>query len=108
MSASPSLENEEWLGEVGPSEDRILVKVVALSRPVDQLVENSDGPKGPPPPKKLLLCGIDPALRRDSDAGAGAAAELAILEPVSIPDTPGGLKGLVEGVGREVCDMKGC
>jgi hypothetical protein len=82
----------------------MLVKVVALSRPVDQLVENSDGPKGPPPPKKLLLCGIEPARRRDSDAGLGTAVELATLELVSIPETPGGLKGLVEGVGREVCD----
>jgi hypothetical protein len=82
----------------------MLVKVVALSRPVDQLVENSDGPKGPPPPKKLLLCGIEPARRRDSDAGLGTPVELATLELVSIPETPGGLKGLVEGVGREVCD----
>lgn len=99
MSARPSLEKEEWLGDAGPSEDRILVKVVALSRPVDQLVENNDGPKGPPAPKKLPLCGIEPALRRDSDAGAGPAAELATLEPVSIPDTPEVLKGLGEGVG---------
>lgn len=105
MSASPSLEKAEWLGEVGPSEDRMLVKVVALSRPVDQLVENNDGPKGPPPPRKLLLCGIEPARRRDSDAGLGTLVVLAILELVSMPETPGGLKGLVEGVGREVCGI---
>lgn len=30
------------------------------------------------------------------------------LMPVSIPDTPVGLNGLVEGVGREVWDIKGC
>jgi hypothetical protein len=104
VSARPSLEYDEWLGEVGPSDDRMLVKVVARSRPVDQLVENSDGPKGPPPPRKLLLCGIEPARRRDSDAGAGPP-ERAALEPLSIPETLGGLKGLVEGVGREVCEM---
>lgn len=83
----------------------MLVKVVALSRPVDQFVENNDGPKGPPPPKKLLLCGIEPARRRDSDAGLGTPVALATFEPVSIPETPGGLKGLVEGVGREVCGI---
>lgn len=75
---------------------------------MDQFVENSDGPKGPLPPKKLLLCGIEPARRRERDAGAGPAPELAGLEPVSIPETPGGLKGLVEGVGREVCEANGC
>lgn len=41
-------------------------------------------------------------------AGLGGPAEVVTLGPVSMPDTPGGLNGLVEGVGREVCDMNGC
>lgn len=86
----------------------MLDKVVARSRPVDQFVENRDGPKGLPDANRLLFCGIEPARRRDSIAGLGAAPELATLDPESIPDTPGGRNGLVEGVGRDVCDMKGC
>lgn len=92
-----------------PSEDRMLVNVVALSRPVDQFEENNDGPKGLLlETSRLLRCGIEPARRRDSIAGLGAAAELATFALESIPETPGGRKGLVDGVGREVCDMNGC
>lgn len=81
---------------------------MALSRPVDQFEGNNDGPKGllDAEPRRLLRCGIEPARRRDSIAGLGAA-ELATLPLESIPDTPGGRKGLVEGVGREVWDMNG-
>lgn len=104
---SPSRENEETLGEAGSSDDRMLLKVVARSRPVDQFEENTDGPKGLPEPSKPLLCGIEPARRRESKAGFGAP-ELATLAPVSIPDTPGGRKGLVEGVGREVWGIYDC
>lgn len=91
-----------------PSEDRILVNVVALSRPVDQFDENNDGPKGLLCPKGLLRCGIEPARSRDNIAGLEAAAELATFDDESIPDTPGGRKGLVDGVGREVWDVNGC
>jgi hypothetical protein len=86
----------------------MLVRVVALSRPVDQPDEKTDEPKGPPVPRRLFRCGIEPARRRDSMVGLGAAVELAIPALGSMPDTPGGRKGLVEGVGREVCDMNGC
>ena len=65
VSVSPSLEKDEWLGEVGPSEDRILVRVVARSRPVAQLVENKDGPNGLDDPRKFALWGIEPARRRE-------------------------------------------
>ena len=78
VSVSPSLEKDEWLGEVGPSEDRMLVRVVARSRPVAQLVENKDGPNGLDEPRKFALCGIEPARRRDREpvplAGAAGAA----------------------------------
>lgn len=86
------------MGEVGPSEERMLVKVVALSRPVDQFEENRDGPKGLPELSRLLLCGIEPARIRDSIAGLGAAAGFVNLALVSIPDTPGCRKGLVDEV----------
>lgn len=86
----------------------MLVKVVARSRPVDQFVENKDGPKGPPPPSRLLRWGIEPARSREIMAGLGAPAEVVTFAVVSIPGTPGGLNGLVEGVGRDVCDMYGC
>lgn len=116
MSASPSLEKDDWLGEVGSSEDRILVRVLARSRPECQLVENNEGPNGLEPPKKPVRWGIEPARRRDTGfppevaavvVEAGAAASGAAFGVESIPDTPGGRKGLVEGVGREDCEM-GC
>lgn len=84
----------------------MLVRVLARSRPECQFVENNDGPKGLEPPRKPVLCGIEPARRRDTPvvpppaAGAGFA-------PVSIPDTPGGRNGLVDGVGLEDCEI-GC
>ena len=85
----------------------MLVKVVALSRPLDQCEEKRERPKGLPELSRLLLCGIEPARRRDSIAGLGAATEFVTLALLSIPATPGGRNGLVDGVGREVCDIMG-
>lgn len=107
MSASPSLEKDDWLGEFGSSEDRMLVRVLARSRPECQLVENNDGPNGLEPPKKPVLWGMEPARRRDTPVGFPLAAAGAGFGAGSIPDTPGGRKGLVEGVGRDDCEI-GC
>lgn len=94
----------------------MLVRVLARSRPECQLVENKDGPNGLDPPKKPVRWGIEPARRRDTPVGlpapgaaeaAPAVAAGAAFGVESIPDTPGGRKGLVEGVGREDCEM-GC
>lgn len=85
------------------------MSVVARSRPVDQFVENKDGPKGLDDPSRLGRCGMEPALRRESIVGLLAAFAVAGLGAVSIPVTPGGRKGLVDGVGREVLDIyDGC
>lgn len=86
----------------------MLVRVVARSRPVPQFVENSDGPNGPEDPRKLVRCGIEPARRRERLPVPLPPMAVGGLMPVSIPDTPVGLNGLVEGVGREVWDTKGC
>lgn len=86
----------------------MLVSVVARSRPVDQLVEKSDGPKGFDEPRRPGLCGIEPARRRDNAVVLPPLLAVAGLVPESIPETPGGLKGLVDGVGREVLDRKDC
>jgi hypothetical protein len=89
---------------VGPSEDLMLVSVVALSRPADQLVENNEGPKGFDDPNRLARWGIEPARRRDRIAGLLPALEVTVLGVESTPETPGGRKGLVDGVGRDVLD----
>lgn len=80
----------------------MLVSVVARSRPVAQLVENKDGPNGPEEPKKFALWGIEPARRRERDPALLPPGAVAVFAPVSIPETPDGRKGLVDGVGREV------
>ena len=86
----------------------MLVSVVALSRPDDgHPEEKTDEPKGPPAPRRLFRWGMEPARRRESIVGFEAALEAAMPAPGSIPVTPGGRNGLVEGVGREVCDMNG-
>lgn len=86
----------------------MLVSVVALSRPVDQFVENNDGPKGLEDPSKPGRCGIEPALKRDNIVGLPPLFAVAVLVPDSTLVTPGGRKGLVDGVGREVLDMNDC
>lgn len=86
----------------------MLVRVVARSRPVGQLVEKSDGPKGFDEPRILVLCGIEPARRRDRVVVLLPLPVVVGLVPESMPETPGGRKGLVDGVGREVLDRKDC
>lgn len=83
----------------------MLVSVVARSRPVAQLVENRDGPNGPEVPRKFARCGIEPARRREREPALFPPAVVAVFAPVSMPVTPVGRKGLVEGVGLEVWVM---
>ena len=76
----------------------MLVNVAA--RPLEpQLEPNGDAPKRPGWPMKLERCGILPARSLDSKA-ALLEFVAALLNAVSAADV--GLKGLVEGVGREV------
>lgn len=84
------------------------MSVVARSRPVDQLVENKDGPNGLEDPSKPGRCGIEPALRRDNIVVLPPLFAVAVLAPDSTLVTPGGRKGLVDGVGREVLDRYDC
>lgn len=86
----------------------MLVSVVARSRPVAQLVENKDGPNGPAEPRKFALWGIEPARRREREPALPPPGAVAVFAPVSIPETPDGRKGLVDGVGREVWGIYGC
>lgn len=79
----------------------MLVRVVARSLPVPQLVENREVPKGVEAPRRLVRCGIDPARSRDM------ALEVDML-PESITDMASGLKGLVEGVGLDVFERNDC
>lgn len=88
----------------------MLAKVDARSRPEDQLVEKRDEPNGLEEPRKLLVrCGMDPARRRDKVAGLLPGPALVVLGTVSIPDKPGGRKGLPDGVGPlDVFDSRVC
>lgn len=90
---------------MGPSDDLILVKVVALSLPDDQLVENKEGPKGFEPPSTLVRCGMDPARRRESKAVLFPLPAPEGLLEESMPATAGGRNGLVDGVGLDVFDV---
>lgn len=82
----------------------MLARVEARSRPDDQAVENNDGPKGLDVPGKPVLCGIDPARSRERAPPLLPAEVVAGLALESIPDTPVGRNGLVDGVGRDVWD----
>jgi hypothetical protein len=94
------------VGEAGSSDDRMLVSVDARSRPELQLEVNSELPNGLEDPTKFDRCGIDPARSLDSKA--------ALLELLGGPlfdvsaDIEEGLKGLVDGVGREVLVRSDC
>ena len=94
------------MGEVGSSDDRMLVSVDARSRPEAQLEVNKEFPKGVEVVTKFDRCGIEPALSLDSKA--------ALLELFGGPlfgasaDAEEGLKGLVDGVGRDVLERSDC
>lgn len=85
----------------------MLARVELLSRPGPQLVEKTEFPKGFEDPRKFDLCGMEPARKRDSSA---ALVELAAssFDDTSVADVAGGLKGLVDGVGREVFESNDC
>lgn len=85
----------------------MLASVEVLSRLGPQLVEKSEFPKGFEDPRKFDLCGMEPARNRESSA---ALVELAAssLEGASVAMVTGGLKGLVDGVGREVFESMDC
>ena len=84
----------------------MLVRVDARSRPELQLEVNREFPNGLEVPRKLDRWGIEPALSLDSKA--------ALLELLGGPlfgastGVEEGLKGLVEGVGREVLERSDC
>lgn len=103
FSPFPSLEKDDWAGELGPFEPMlaILASVDVLSRPDGQLVENTDGPNGPLDcgGKFEARCGTDPARRRDSNAALLAAELFSLISP---RPGEGALYGLGDGVGREL------
>lgn len=86
----------------------MLASVEVLSRLGPQVVEKSEFPNGFDDPGKLGLCGIDPARNRDKRAAFVEAAVNILEEGTSAADVEGGLKGLVDGVGREVFESRDC
>ena len=84
----------------------MLVSVDARSRPELQLEVNREFPNALEVPTKFDRCGIEPALSLDNRA--------ALLELFGGPllgastGVEEGLKGLVEGVGREVLERSDC
>ena len=94
------------MGEAGSSDDRILVSVDARSLLELQFEVNSEFPNGFEDAIRLDRCGIDPARSLESKA---ALVELfgGPLFNVSV-DSVVGLKGLVDGVGRDVLDRSDC
>ena len=85
----------------------MLASVEVLSRLGPQLVEKSEFPKGFEDPRKFDLCGMEPARNRDNSA-AFVEPAASSFEGGSGADVVGGLKGLVDGVGREVFESKDC
>src|SRR5256885_8514549 len=84
----------------------MLVSVDARSRPELQLEANSELPNGLEVPRKFARCGIDPARSLDRRAAllalfGGPLFDISAgVEPV--------LKGLVDGVGRDVLERSDC
>jgi hypothetical protein len=76
LSPVPSLENDDWAGELGPFDPwlAILASVDVRSRLEAQFVEKTEGPNGPVVFEYWLRCGIEPARNLDS-----RAALLAVL-----------------------------
>lgn len=94
------------MGEPGSSDERMLASVDARSRPELQLEVKSELPNGLDVPTKFDRCGIDPARSLDSKAALLELLGGPLLEVSA--DTETGLKGLVDGVGREVLDRSDC
>jgi len=81
----------------------MLVKVVPRSRPEPQPEEKREEPKGLKEFAKVARCGIDPALSLDKRAEVDAELFCCLLsKPLSFKFIDTGLKGLVDGVGRDV------
>lgn len=83
----------------------MLCNVEALSRPLDQLVVNSEEPKGLGFSIKFARCGNDPALKRDNSVDFGNWEELKPAETSSLTRRAD-LKGLGDGVGLVLLDGK--
>lgn len=95
------------MGDDGPSEERILCRVLARSLPAIQLLAKSELPNGLDVPSMFGRCGIDPALRRDSKA----ALLLLRAAPAATccSNSPGELDpeyGPLDGVGRPAFDAE--
>ena len=86
----------------------MLARVTILSRLGPQLLEKSEFPNGLEDPGKFDLCGIEPARKRDNSAALVELGASSLAEVVSAAEVTGGLKGLVDGVGREVLESKDC
>lgn len=82
----------------------MLASVVARSRPDDQFVEKTEGPKGLELFKRLGRCGIEPARRRDSKTVFDSVPGADTMDE-STPVVFCGRNGLVDGVGLEVFEM---
>ena len=94
-----------WDGEAGSSAELMLVKVAARAR-LFQVVEKGDCPvRKVEPPKILARCGMLPARSLESRADVPADAG-ALLKAFSEAEVEPGRKGLVEGVGREVFEVR--
>lgn len=97
------------MGDDRSSADRMLVSVVALSVLVaPQLEENGELEYELDGPRMLVRCGREPARSLESRTAlfklvcgplAGVSREI---------DVDGGLKGLVDGVGRDVLEYNDC
>jgi hypothetical protein len=83
----------------------MLASVELLSRLGPQFVLKSRFPKGFDE-GKLAFCGMEPARRRDSRAALFVFWPSS-LEGASVAIVDGGLKGLVEGVGRDDFESSG-
>lgn len=89
------------MGDEDLSDDLMLANVLALSLFVFQPVEKREGPNGVEAARRLALCGIDPALKRESNVEFVLVG--VVLEAVAselAPELAAGLNGLVDGVGR--------
>lgn len=106
LSVSPSLEKDDWAGEEGSSDDRMLAKVEVRSRLPFQPDVKSEEENGFEVEGAFVRWGIEPARSRDSNAEfeLGGADDLIGWSGAGTD----GLNGLVDGVGRELFVNKAC